>query len=246
MAWFGSDEVGGARGLGASLVRASAVAGLLAGCAAPVPRPADVAPEQPAEFPDAYYRQAAARGQPVFEVDPASSRVVVEVRRGGTLAHLGHDHVVASHDVRGYLAPAAGRADLYLRIDRLVVDERDLRAEAQFDTQPSAEAIAATRANMLDQLGASAHPWAMVAVRDVSIEASGFRMNATLTLNGSTRAMDLSPQIVLSTDEVGVDGRVALEQTSFGITPFSVLGGALQVQDRVSVGFRIRARRLSP
>ena len=99
---------------------------------------------------------------------------------------------------------------------------------------------------MLDKLGAGAHPWAHVAVRDVSIEASGFRMSATLTLNGSTRAMDLSPQIVLSTGEVSVDGHVALEQTSFGITPFSVLGGALQVQDRVSVGYRIRARRLPP
>ena len=152
-----------------------------------------MAGEQPAEFPDAYYRQAAARGQPVYEVDPASSLVVIEVRRGGTLAQLGHDHVVASHDVRGYLAPADGRADLYLRLDRLVVDERDLRAEAQFDTQPSDEAIAGTRANMLDKLGAGAHPWALVAVRDVAIDASGSRMNATLTLNGSTRAMDAVP-----------------------------------------------------
>jgi YceI-like domain len=230
----------------AGFVRAFVVAGLVAGCTSPVPRLADVASEQPTDFPDTYYRQAAARGQPVYEVDPASSLVVIEVRRGGTLAHLGHDHVVASHDVRGYLAPAAGRADLHVRLDRLVVDERDLRVEARFDTQPSDEAIAATRANMLDRLGAGAHPWALVAVRDVSIEASGFRMNATLTLNGSTRAMDLSPQVVLSTGEVGVDGSVALEQRSFGITPFSVLGGALQVQDRVSVGYRIRARRLPP
>ena len=228
--------------MGAYFMRAFIVVGLLAGCASRVPRLADVAGEPPVEFPGAYYRQAAARGQPVYEVDRASSLVVIEVRRGGTLAHLGHDHVVASHDVRGYLAPTAGRADLYLRLDRLVVDERDLRAEAQFDTQPSAEAIAGTRANMLDQLGAGAHPWALVAVRDVAIDAAGFRMNAALTLNGSTRAMDLSPQIVLSASEVGVNGRVALEQTSFGITPFSILGGALQVQDRVAVRFRIRAR----
>jgi len=230
----------------AGFVRAFVVAGVVAGCASPVPRLADIAVEQPVEFPDAYYRQAAARGQPVYEVDPASSLVVIEVRRGGTLAHLGHDHVVASHDVRGYLAPADGRADLYLRLDRLVVDEPDLRAEAQFDTQPSAEAIAGTRANMLEKLGAGAHPWALIAVRDVAIDATGYRMIATLTLNGSTRTMDLSPQIVLSAGEAGVDGRVALEQTSFGITPFSILGGALQVQDRVSVRFRIRARRVPP
>ena len=230
----------------AGFVRAFVVAGVVAGCASPVPRLADIAVEQPVEFPDAYYRQAAARGQPVYEVDPASSLVVIEVRRGGTLAHLGHDHVVASHDVRGYMAPADGRADLYLRLDRLVVDELDLRAEAQFDTQPSAEAIAGTRANMLEKLGAGAHPWALIAVRDVAIDATGYRMIATLTLNGSTRTMDLSPQIVLSAGEAGVDGRVALEQTSFGITPFSILGGALQVQDRVSVRFRIRARRVPP
>ena len=51
------------------------------------------------------------------------SRIVIEVRRGGTLAQLGHDHVVVSHDVAGYVAPAEGRADLYVRLDRLVVDE---------------------------------------------------------------------------------------------------------------------------
>ena len=236
----------GERGVGAGFVRAFVVAGLLAGCASRAPVPADGASERPAEFPETFYRQAAARGQPVYEVDPASSLVVIEVRRGGTFAHLGHDHVVASHDIRGYLAPAAGRADLYVRLDRLVVDESDLRAEARFDTQPSDDAIAGTRANMLEKLGAGAHPWALIAVRDVAIDATGYRMIATLTLNGSTRTMDLSPQIVLSAGEVGVDGRVALEQTSFGITPFSILGGALQVQDRVSVRFRIRARRVPP
>jgi len=227
------------RGAGAFVV-----AGLLTGCVSQVPRSADGGGEPPAEFPGAHYLQAAARGEPVYAVDPASSLVVIEVRRGGTLAQLGHDHVVASHDVRGYVAPADSRADLYLRLDRLVVDERELRAEAQFDTQPSDEAIAGTRTNMLGKLGADAHPWALVAIRDVAIAATGSRMNASITLNGITRAMGISPQIDFTADEVRVDGRVALEQTSFGIAPFSILGGALEVQDQVAVRFRIRARRM--
>jgi hypothetical protein len=41
-----------------------------------------------------------------------------------------------------------------------------------------------------------------------------------------------------------VNGRVALEHSNFGIDPFSILGGALQVQDRVDVRFMIRARRV--
>ena len=226
-------------------IAAVAVAGLLAGCAPQVPRLADGEGQQPAGFTDAYYRQAALRGQPVYEVDPASSLVVIEVRRGGALAHLGHDHVVASHDIHGYVAPADGRADLYLPLDRLVVDERDLRAEAQFDTQPSDEAIAGTRGNMLEKLGAGKQPYALVGVRGVGIDATGSRLSATITLNGITRAMPIPAQIVLAAEEVNVTGRVTLEQTSFGIVPFSILAGALQVQDQVSIRFRIRARRMA-
>ncbi len=157
------------------VVAAIVLAGWLAGCAPQAPPRADADGPPPAGFPGAHYRQAAARGQPVFEIDPAGSLVVIEVRRGGTLARLGHDHVIASHDVRGYVAPDEGRADLYLRLDRLVVDERELRAEAQFDTQPSDDAIAGTRANMLDKLGAEMHRYAIVGVRGVESDAAGSR-----------------------------------------------------------------------
>ena len=226
-------------------VSALVVAGLLAGCASQVPRLADVEGEQPSGLPDAYYRQVAGRGQPVYEIDPASSLVVIEVRRGGALARLGHDHVVASHDVRGYVAPDDGRADLAIRLDRLVVDERELRAEAQFDTQPSDEAVAGTRANMLEKLGADKQPYALVAVRGVDIDATGSRLSATLTLNGIARVIPIPAQIVVASGEVSVTGRIALAQTDFGITPFSILAGALVVQDQVAIRFRIRARRMA-
>ena len=66
---------------------------MLAGCAPllrePVPAPA--AP--PADFPEGYYREALAQGKPVFRVDPAESLVVIEVRRSGSLARLGHDQI---------------------------------------------------------------------------------------------------------------------------------------------------------
>ena len=44
--------------------------------------------------------------------------------------------------------------------------------------------------------------------------------------------------------QVFVNGRVALEQSNFGFDPFSIPGGALQVQDRVDVRFMIRAGRV--
>src|SRR4051812_20095970 len=105
----------------ARLVGLIVIAWALASCSVtpPVPIPVPVAGEgqQPAGFPEAYYLDAARRGAPVYAIDPKSSLVVIEVRRAGTLAQLGHDHVVASHDTRGYVAPADGRADLYIRLD---------------------------------------------------------------------------------------------------------------------------------
>src|SRR5437016_4654552 len=92
------------------------VAGLIAGCAPPLPRPTEGAEREPANFPAQHYREAIARGESIYRIDPARSLVVIEVRRAGSLAHLGHDHVVASHDVQGFVAPEKRRADLYIAL----------------------------------------------------------------------------------------------------------------------------------
>jgi hypothetical protein len=39
-------------------------------------------------------------------------------------------------------------------------------------------------------------------------------------------------------------GTLAIEQSEFGITPFSILGGAIAVKDRVDIAFRIVATRM--
>jgi hypothetical protein len=45
---------------------------------------------------------------------------------------------------------------------------------------------------------------------------------------------------------VSVAGRFSFAQTDFGITPYSLLGGAIAVRDDVDLRFRIIARRLRP
>ncbi len=47
--------------------------------------------------------------------------------------------------------------------------------------------------------------------------------------------------MVRSGNEFAASGDLMLRQTDFGITPLSVLGGALQVQYAVAVRFSIRA-----
>lgn len=229
-----------------ALVLASALAALLAGCAPSLSPPVtdDGAARVRAE--DSYYRRAVQAGEPVFRVEPAQSLVVIEVRRDGPLGHLGHDHVVASHEVRGHIAPAAARGDLSVRLDRLVVDEPGLRAEAGFDTQPSAAAIAATRTNMLDKtLQAARHPYAFIRVDSVLAEAGDARLGLAITLNGITRRLSVPARIEADAQRLLVSGRLRLKQTDFGIEPFSILAGAIRVGDEVAVRFRIHAARIA-
>ena len=229
-----------------ALVVATLVAGLVSACAPQVPLLIRADEQSPASFPEQYYQQAIERRRPVFSVDPARSLVVVEVRRGGSLARLGHDHVVAIHDVRGYVAPDEGRADLYVQLDRLVVDEPELRAEAGFDTQPSAADVAGTRQNMLEKvLEVDRHPFALVSVIGDTAGDRGPSLNVSITLHGVTRAFQIPAKIERGADAFGVTGELALDQTDFGIVPFSILGGAIQVLDKVNLRFRIHARRIA-
>jgi hypothetical protein len=229
-----------------SLVRAAAaiIVAWLAACA-----PQSVAPPQaergePSGFPAAFYQRLQAQGTPVFRVDSGRSLVTIAVRRGGTLAQFGHDHVVASRDVAGYVAPDEGRADLYLPLYTLTVDEPALRATAGFDTQPSPADIEGTRRNMLDKvLEADRYPFATIAVNPMTNGAGTQPIDVAVTLHGVTRTVRTPVRVERAADGIGVTGSFAIDQSQFGIAPFSVLGGAIAVQDRLDIEFRIRARR---
>jgi len=214
---------------------------LLTACTPQIPSPAPEQGGMPAGFPESYYRQIEMRGEKVLRVDPHQSLLAIEVHRAGVLARLGHEHVVASHHVQGYVALKEGRSDLYIALDQLTVDEPELRAEAKFDTQPSPEAIEGTRRNMQEKvLESQRFPFALIHIAHADAERSMLRMS--LTLHGMTREWEIPVQMEILPDRIVVSGRMAFNQTDFGIVPFSVLGGALQVQDRLDLRFRILAR----
>jgi len=225
---------------------ASVLALLVAACAQPprAPAPSPAALAAPPDFPTTFYQQAAASGQQVLRVDPAASLVAITVRRAGTLAKLGHDHIVASHDLQGYVAPGANRADLFLPLDSLAVDEPALRAEAGFDTQPTAADIAGTRVNMLDKvLQTQQFPFALIHVSTAQATAGNADLKVDITLHGSMRSFSVPARIESDgRGELHASGRLAFDQSSFGIVPLSILGGAVQVQDRIELRFDMHAR----
>jgi hypothetical protein len=216
---------------------------LAAGCAQVPPSARPQAERAGAPDLDAvYYRDAAERGATVYRVEPGDSLVVVRVYRGGRLAKLGHDHVVSSREPQGFIDAGKGRADLYVAVASLAVDDPAQRAAAGFDSTPSESDIAGTRSNMLEKvLEAERFPFVVLRVRTVERG----EVQAELSLHGVTRALRFPARIDRGAERIEVGGSFAVSQTDFGIEPFSVLGGALTVQDHVELSFAIRAARMN-
>jgi polyisoprenoid-binding protein YceI len=190
----------------------------------------------------AYYRDAAERGARVYRLEPGESLVVVRVYRGGRFAKLGHDHVVSSRDLGGFIDADKGRADFYVAVDSLEVDNPAQRAAAGFESTPSESDIAGTRSNMLEKvLEAERFPFVVLRIR--AVEES--TVQAELSLHGVTRPLGIAAKIDTGSERIEVSGSFAINQTDFGIEPFSVLGGALSVQNRVDLSFALRAARMT-
>jgi YceI-like domain len=217
---------------------------LLAACVAVVPPPREAAP---AGFPENVYLEAAAT-TPVYRIDSSRSLIQVHVYREGALAKIGHDHVVASREVRGYALLPAGlaqaRADFYFPVAALSMDEPELRLGAGFASEISADDIDNTRLRMLRLLEAEKHPYARIHAVHATGTPPDLALDAELTLHGVTRTLNVPARLTVEGGRFSIEGETDIRQTDYGITPFSVLGGALAVKDSLRVIFRVEGVRV--
>jgi len=202
--------------------------------------PAERPPPPPLH--DEVYRAAQTRAESVFRLVPERSLIIIRAYRGGALAKFGHDHVIVSRDVHGFVLLAreisSSRADLYVPLDTMSVDEPALRAEAGLDTTPSASDIAGTKNNMLTKvLQADRYPYVRLQIGRMGGELPEVKFGAELTLHGVTRALGLPAQVAREGNTLRVRGEFSLRQTDFGMTPYAILGGALRVEDRVDLRY---------
>ena len=216
---------------------------LIAGCAARRAEP----PERPAaEAPKAL---AIPAGATLFDVDPVRTSIVIRVYRAGPLARFGHDHVITARGVSGIVwrgsDPADSGFELRIPVQSLVVDDPAARAAAGpgFASHVPESARAGTYQNLLrpEVLDASRFP-------EIVVRSSGLGGTwgqpvaiAEATLKGRSHRIDVPLAISRAGTLLTARGAVRIRQTDFGMTPFSVAGGAIEVADDVDVGFEIAA-----
>jgi polyisoprenoid-binding protein YceI len=171
--------------------------------------------------------------------------------RGGTLAKVGHNHVIASHDITGafYVPDDVSRSsfELHVPVTQLAIDEPELRAKEgpDFPTDVPESAKEGTRRNMLSEalLNGTQYPDITLVSQRIDATAGGSQVRADVqvTVRGQTHTVSVPVVYSLANGELTASGELTLKQTDLGLTPFSALLGALAVQDEMRVKFRIVA-----
>ena len=215
---------------------------LLASCGAP--RLHHAPPARP--VPAAPEIQSAAG---MYRIDAGQSELRVLVYRAGPMARLGHNHVMVNRALSGsaHLAEPATASTFSLTVPAggFVVDDAQARSEegADFPGEIPEDAKAGTLRNMLGAALLDAADYPAITVRCVSLAEGSGGLLATLTINIAGHDANLVAPFTLQSDpqRLSATGSFDLRQSDLGLTPFSLMLGALQVQDTVRLKFKIIA-----
>jgi hypothetical protein len=221
---------------------------LLTACGAPKVRHA--APPRPEE-------SVARPGLPpgtVYRVDENQSELRILVYRAGPLARFGHNHVIINHAIRGAvsLADAPGDSVFWLNVPvaGFVVDDPQARREegADFPGDIPDDAKSGTLHNMLSAAVLDADQFPVITVKSAAASAAqdhsgAGALTATVAIGVAGHESTVGVPLTLHVDSrrLSATGSLELRQSALGLTPFSLMLGALQVQDAMTIKFEIVA-----
>jgi hypothetical protein len=200
-----------------------------------------------------------ASGSPAF-AQAAGERYVVDstesdlhwlVYKAGALSRLGHNHTIAVGDLSGTVSVAgdrsASRFELEFSVANLVVDDPTLRATlgADFASVPTPEDIAGTRKNMLSDrvLDGEKHPEIRIAGTGPTGPAGKQVLAVKVEMLGRSIDLTVPTEVEIDGDELRAKGEFELNHADLGMQPFSVMMGALQVGEKLSFSYDVKARR---
>ena len=217
----------------------AAAISILAACAAPRPRP---------NAPSAPVQTAASLPAPgAYKIDSDNSEVRVLVYRAGPLANLGHNHVMIDRAVAGTVQIAgsisASSFSFTVSADRFVVDDAQSRREegSDFAAEVPENAKSGTRRNLLSAAVLNVAQFPLISVTSMALSGTPAALSALLTINVAGHASTIPAACMLQGDahHLTATGSMQLRQSALGLTPYSLLHGALQVQDTIRLKFKI-------
>jgi polyisoprenoid-binding protein YceI len=181
---------------------------------------------------------------------PQESLLQILVYRGGAMARLGHNHVIASHHLEGQVHLTedltASRFEVRLPVNELTVDEPAMREAAGADFPPGVPQSArdGTRKNLLSDalLDGARYPTLRLRATDVVQAGEGFDVGVEISIRDQVRNVRVPVRLELGDGALMARGEFTLKQSDLGLKPFSVAMGTLVVLDEMRIRFEISAR----
>ncbi len=215
----------------------------VAGCQT---RPPSEAPPAPAPVP----AQPVVPGAQLYKVAAEDSLLQILVYRGGAMARLGHNHVIASHHLEGeiFVSDDVTTTGFEVRVpvNELTVDEPAMREAAGADFPPGVPQSArdGTRRNLLSEalLDGATYPLMRLRSTDVIAVAGALEVGIEITLKDQVRRVRVPVTLRRTDGALTATGEFTLKQSELGLKPFSVAMGTLVVLDEMRIRFEITAR----
>lgn len=213
---------------------------LLAACATPTPRSWPPPPPRPLQ---------AMPTSGVYQIDPQHSELRILVYSAGPLANFGHNHVMVNRALSGSLRVGqsieTSGFELSIPVAQFIVDDPGARREEgeDFSGDVSAHARDGTLHNMLSAPLLNADSYPSIEIRSEQLQETHGSLNAIMALRIAGRDANIAAPFTIATAPGGIGAAASFEvrQTELGLTPTSLLGGALQVGDAIHIKLTLTA-----
>jgi polyisoprenoid-binding protein YceI len=188
-------------------------------------------------------------GSTEYRVSGQESGLQILVYRGGPMARLGHNHVIASHHLEGavYVTqdPLRTRFDLAFPVAELTVDETAMRERAGPDFANAVPQTArdGTRNNLLSAalLDGANYPTIRLRALDVVAAGEGYDVGVEITIKDQVQTARVPVTLRREARGLVASGEFPLKQSALGLKPFTAAMGALAVVDEMKVRFEVLA-----
>jgi polyisoprenoid-binding protein YceI len=177
----------------------------------------------------------------VWNLDPSDGELLIRTGVAGRAARMGHRLTIAMtrwHATVSWSGDEPATAQLVVETDSFEV----LRGDGGVKGLSGPEKAVVT-SNALKSLNAVRFPEIRFTADVVAKTDSGYRLSGALQILGKSRPHEIN----LRTEDLGDSWRMSAEsrvrQSDYGIKPYSVLMGSVQVADEVTVAFSaVRAK----
>ncbi len=190
-----------------------------------------------------------AYGAPVsYTIDPQAGSLQLLVQRAGVLAVLAHDHVLVAEGYAGRIvldttALAGASLQISVPVAALRVDPPQARAELGLAGELDDDDRREIRDNLLapQQLDAGQFPRVIATLEGISGVLPDVTLALRVRIKQTEQVLTVPARVEATPRRLEASGAFDLLQSAFGIEAYSALLGAIAVEDRVRVRFRIVA-----